>query len=598
MICVHKNLAWNRIVIKSADELVTFDLRTLAWSRLTEASLMPEKTSEVTCPRPIGGGPLATHTYDGLVYHAERKTIFRFLGAPYCWAGTTYDRKAWEFDPANRKWTEIDAPLARNKGPVGKTLYDPVSKRIIMVDQDQGYAYDPATGQIVMGEWGNSGWGGHMDLDPVRRRGVIINKSGISSIDISGAVPGRPLKVTLTGDVLNLAEFHEGGISYDRAGDRFILWAGGREIYALNAETWEVTLYSNPVGPAPVGTRLVYSKWQCLAEIDACVGYNDFESGVWIYRLTTTQQSGGATIPGLIRVCPPENFTTDCDVQSIQAAGLQAKDGDTITVRAGVYEQAAILRAHNLTIQAEAGAHLRNGVAENKAALVIKGNDMVIVGLECSGISISAGNGACIRLEGVNLTLRNVNFHDSQEGILAGGAIGDVLIEGSLFERLGGAENIQLGRAHAIYISGGNSLTVRNTRVLSSKEEGHEVKSRAARTVIENSVIASLDGVDSRLIDVPNGGELVIRDSVLEIGPNSSNSNLIGHGLEGITHAMNTILIEGNIIITDRSQSVLYRGSIIPTIEGNTLVGGKKVPGNTWFADRVAAGLGAYPALP
>ncbi len=580
------------------NEVYKFDLRTLAWTRLTEPGLMPDATPENACPMPLSG-PIAVHTYDGLIYHPDRGTIFRFLGAAYCYEGWWQNQTPWEFNPATGKWTALNVPITGNF-PIGaKTIFDPVTSRIIIVDQKQSFAYDPADGTIKFGNQGDNVAEGNMALDPSRRRTVIVSASGLSIVDIAGDIPGPPTRFAPSGDVP--ASFGEGwGMSYDAAADRFLLWSGSREIYALDAETGEMTLYPNAVGPAPPPSNKVFSKWECLEELDACVGYNNWNSGVWIYRPTSGQQTGSEPIQGLIRVCPPENFTLDCDAQSITEAGLLAQDNDTITVRAGVYESPVILRANNLTIQAEPGAHLRNGVAEGKAAIVVKGNDTVIEGLECSGIWVSAGNGACIRLEGTNLTLRNVNFHDSQEGILAGGECGDVLIEDSLFERLGGAEDIALGRAHAIYISCGNSLTIRNSRILSSKEEGHEVKSRAVTTLIENNVIASLDGIDSRLIDVPNGGVLIVRDNILEMGPNTSNPDLIGYGLEGIGHLVNTISITGNTIIIDRSPSVLLRatGATSTIGEGNKLIGGDPVSGNEWFPDREAAGLGPYPALP
>jgi hypothetical protein len=328
--------------------------------------------------------------------------------------------------------------------------------------------------------------------------------------------------------------------------------------------------------------------------LDAFVGIGHVDEDVWIYRLP--EGDGEPIFVGSIQTCSESGACTEHT--SLQAALDAAMPGYTITLSPGDYYQCATLRINGVTITGS-GAHLRDTACGGKAALVIKGNDTVVEGLECSGIRVNDGNGACIRFEGTNLTVRNVNFHDSQEGILAGGVVGDVLIEDSLFERLGGAEGIALGRAHAIYVSGSaSSLTIRNSRILSSKEEGHEVKSRAARTVIENSVIASLGGVDSRLIDVPNGGELVVRNSVLEMGPNSSNLDLIGYGLEGITHTVSWVAITGNTIITDRTRSRLFHGSIQPTIEGNILVGGEQWPNNEWFADRAAAGLSAYPALP
>ncbi len=290
-------------------------------------------------------------------------------------------------------------------------------------------------------------------------------------------------------------------------------------------------------------------------------------------------------------VCPKGSKNSDCDFKSIAEAFKDADTGDTIRIAAGVYEEAAVLRAHGVTILAERGAHMRDKAAEKKAALVIKGNDTTIAGLECSGIQVPDRNGACIRLEGTNLTLRDVYFHDSESGILGGR--GRIVIEDSRFERLGA----NTGRAHGIYVSG-DEMIVRNSWVLSGKQQGHHIKSRAARTVVEGSLLASLDGVSSRLLDVTNGGEVIIRGNILEIGPKSANHQMIGLGYEGLKHKVNTALIEGNTIIIDRPGGVLYGGPVEAEIRGNTIVGGEPIEGNDWFPDRAAAGLPPYPLLP
>lgn len=305
-------------------------------------------------------------------------------------------------------------------------------------------------------------------------------------------------------------------------------------------------------------------------------------------------------------VCAPASSAKDCDHTSIAAALAAAPAGATVHVRPGTYREAAVVRAHRVTVLAEPGARMLGVAAEGKAALVVKGDDVVIEGLECSGIWVPHGNGACVRAEGADLTLRRVYFHDSQEGLLGGR--GRVVIEDSVFERLGGDAELGLGQAHAIYAGHRvDELVVRRSRILSSKEEGHEIKSRAKRTVIENSVVASLEGRDSRLIDVPNGGAVIVRGNVLEKGPNSSNPDVIGIGLERgrdptLDHAVSSTLIEGNTILYDRPDLVrLYRAEDVPppTVAGNTFVGGRPHggDGNRWFADRRAAGLPSYPAL-
>jgi hypothetical protein len=174
---------------------------------------------------------------------------------------------------------------------------------------------------------------------------------------------------------------------------------------------------------------------------------------------------------------------------------------------------------------------------------------------------------------------------------------GTVRIEDSRFERIGQNHGVYIGRGPSHYI-------LKNSSFLSSKDEGHEIKSRAAKNTIEHNVIASLDGVDSRLIDLPEGGENIIRHNVLQKGPASSNQDVIGIGLEGDKglHTQNSTLIEENTFIMGRPRANVlsyHRNVPAPRIECNNVIGGERPGGNnTWFPSRESAGLGPYPALP
>lgn len=231
------------------------------------------------------------------------------------------------------------------------------------------------------------------------------------------------------------------------------------------------------------------------------------------------------------------------------AEGVAAlRDGDRLRVVSGVYREAAVLRASRVSILAEHGARIEGAAAEGKAALVVKGDDTRIEGLECSNVAVPDRNGACVRLEGRNLTLSRVHFHDSEQGILTGASPGTVRIEHSLFERLG-----RDGQAHGIYVGGGR-LEIVKSRVLSSKEEGHEVKSRARETVITDSVVASQQGDSSRAIDLPNGGIATIERSVVAHGPNAENRDLISFGVEGNLHPVNRLTIRDSVLVLERDR--------------------------------------------
>jgi len=291
-----------------------------------------------------------------------------------------------------------------------------------------------------------------------------------------------------------------------------------------------------------------------------------------------------------IVVCP-----NGCAVSSIGAALEAARSGDTLVIAPGLYHQGGVLRADRVTVKAQPGAHLSGAAVAGKAALVITGADTLIEGLECSAIAVPDGNGACVRLEGQGLTLRRVHFHDAEQGVLATSSGGEITIEDSRFERLG-----QGGRAHAIYVNAAALLTIRRSAILAAQGEGHEVKSRAARTVIEDSLIASFDGVDSRTLDFPNGGEVVIRNSVLEKGLNSSNGEMIGFGLEGSRFDRNSLTLDRVTALIDRPDGRLLNGMGRLIFTNSQVIGGSTQPqtAEIWVKDRTTAGLAAYPWVP
>lgn len=284
---------------------------------------------------------------------------------------------------------------------------------------------------------------------------------------------------------------------------------------------------------------------------------------------------------------------------NLQAAANALRDGDVLKINAGVYQQAMVIKAGNVVIEGDGHVVLDGAAAGGKAAIVNQGDFNEIRNIECRNIRVKAGNGACVRHEGKHLKLTHVYFHSSQEGILTGNTPGLVEILDSRFENLG-----YRGQAHGVYTNGGQ-LRISNSLMLSAKSEGHEVKSRSEVTIIEDSVIASLSSRDSRLIDVPNGGELVVARSVLQKGPNSSNQDAIGYGLEGMKYSENRITLTENIFLLERhSGNVLLHARPRPaaiTTDKNVVIA-KRDPGlagvNLYFESREQAGLKPFPALP
>lgn len=284
---------------------------------------------------------------------------------------------------------------------------------------------------------------------------------------------------------------------------------------------------------------------------------------------------------------------------TLTEAASSLKDGETLVIGTGTYTHPIVIRANNTTVIGNGHVVIEKTAAEGKGAIITKGNNTSITNIECRNVQVDDNNGACLRHEGTNLTLKHVYFHNSQQGLLTGANPGSIVIEDSRFEQLG-----QNGQAHGIYIGGGE-LTIHKSLFLAAKSEGHEIKSRAAITRITESTIASFSSIDSRLIDISDGGILEIFDSVLQQGPASANSDMIGYALESRKYPNNSIELVNNVFILERtgSNTLLHKHPDIqmPELRNNLIVAKKipELPGfNLIFETRQEAGLEEYPILP
>jgi len=229
-----------------------------------------------------------------------------------------------------------------------------------------------------------------------------------------------------------------------------------------------------------------------------------------------------------------------------------AKDGDIIEIDAGLYDKdAAVWKQHDLTIRAVKGrAHLqaKGAHVEGKAIWVIKGNNVTVENIEFSDAAVPDGNGAGIRIEGKNLTIRNCYFHHNQNGVLSGSnPDSDILIEHSEFAHNGAGT----GQTHNMYIGAVRSFTLRYSYSHHARI-GHNVKSRARRNVIlYNRIMDESNGNSSYAIDLSNGGQGFIIGNEIQQGPRTDNSTVITFGPEGL-HPNSALYLVNNTIVNDR----------------------------------------------
>ncbi len=285
------------------------------------------------------------------------------------------------------------------------------------------------------------------------------------------------------------------------------------------------------------------------------------------------------------------------DYTTVAAAVAAAHDGDTVLVQAGTYVNDFAHVASRITLQAVGGLveMVATVAPPNGKAILDTYADTVVDGFSFTGAKVRDNNGAGIRSNAGNLTVRNSIFFNNQDGILvAGGADTTVTITGSEFAYNGAGD----GFSHNIYVNAVKALVIDNS-YFHGAVVGHEIKSRAYSTTITNSRI--IDGPGSTAsysVDLPNGGVATIRNTVIEKGADAQNQAMIHFGGESAPYAGSSLTMSGNTFVNDRAVVVGLNnvaGSPV-TFTGNTLFGVAQeqfgvTSGNTVLAARPALDL-------
>ena len=245
-----------------------------------------------------------------------------------------------------------------------------------------------------------------------------------------------------------------------------------------------------------------------------------------------------------------------------QVAGL-VQNGDTVAIDFATYynDPQVIWNKSNLYIvgvggrpRLEAGPVIANDMVNGKGIFVISGANVHVHNLEFANAVVQDNNGAGIRQEGANLTVTNCRFIANEMGILCGN-IANCKTTVEYTEFLNGGSTLNPGYQHNIYINHIDTFVFRYNYCHDAIAEGHELKSRATCNIIMYNRIANETTEDSRTIDLPNGGTSVIVGNIIEQGPLSANSNLLGYGMEGLSNPGPHVMYCFNNTFINRKQT-------------------------------------------
>ncbi|HYM30452.1 MAG TPA: right-handed parallel beta-helix repeat-containing protein [Candidatus Cybelea sp.] len=258
------------------------------------------------------------------------------------------------------------------------------------------------------------------------------------------------------------------------------------------------------------------------------------------------------------------------------AAARAARDGDTVEIEPGEYVDCAVWQQDDLTIVGlGTGATLSDKSCQGKGIFVIYGSDVTIRNITFARARVADHNGAGIRAQGQNLTVEHSRFIDNEDGILASSASGSTIrIVDSEFTGNGVCAD---ECAHGIYVNRVALLHIEHSKFFGTKE-GHHIKSRAYRTeLIGNDIRDGDKGNSSYLVDVPNGGALIMEDNTLEKGPNADNqTSAITIGAENASNPAGEMIIRNNRFTNDMAKQTIFVRNMTPgeaVLIGNRLQG-------------------------
>lgn len=268
--------------------------------------------------------------------------------------------------------------------------------------------------------------------------------------------------------------------------------------------------------------------------------------------------------PGTAYPTPCRAFAAAVAGDLIQIDGRSTYRGDVC----GIY-------ASNLTIRGVNGRPKIDAADKNamgKGIWVVAGSNIVIENVEMFGAKVPDQNGAALRLEGTNFTLRTSFLHDNENGILSGAnTASNIVIENSEF----GHNGFGTGYTHNLYIGNVASLTFRYN-FSHDANVGHNLKSRARVNTIAYNRFSSLRagetgntaaGQPSYEIDLPNAGTSYVIGNVIQQPSVNHNPGMLAYGEEGASNPGRDLYVINNTFLNEDSShgTFVLVGSTVTT---------------------------------
>jgi hypothetical protein len=267
------------------NELYAFDVKKMAWERLTDPFPNPANDREVNAD----GTPNSRHTYGGLAYiaHADR---FFGLGGSLAGKGFAKCDRTWTFDFDANKWED--------RQPGGKLpgggfclgcAYDPLSKKLFFGSEHKGlFAYDyDKNNWDKLDDQPVDGMG--FAVDTKRKLLIGVGRGRLVLYDI-GPTNFKQQNLKIPGGEDIVIAGNAAGLDYDPVSDRMAGWASWApdKVYTLDldAKTWELKQPGGGPKLSPSARNGVFGRWRYVPSIAAFIAVSDANANVFFYKHT------------------------------------------------------------------------------------------------------------------------------------------------------------------------------------------------------------------------------------------------------------------------------------------------------------------------
>lgn len=270
------------------NEVYTFDLATLEWSRIWGPTDDAQIPSGGTHEEYDDGNPGSRHTYSGLVYLPPPHDTMVTSGGSL-WQSGFYGSGVWRYAFGDDAWTRLaDGPGEMGYGD--PMVYDPESGHAFRRANSRMFEYDPDADMFIPRADSDGGfWASNVSaaLDLSTRTMVIMGDDRVDLYHLDSDTYEQDVAI----EGPNVVGGGSPGIAYDPEQERIVVWTGGLDVYTFDVDARSFSQHEiggDDPGPiTPSGGA--FGRFRYAPSRNVFVYVDHVDSNVFVLRMSEGQ---------------------------------------------------------------------------------------------------------------------------------------------------------------------------------------------------------------------------------------------------------------------------------------------------------------------